>query len=125
MLDFYNENRWLPNGVTIEIVDYEDDKGARYERNGQIVGEREGSTSTSEVESEEDSDSESITSCSETDEDGFEVVSGEEKTNVEAAEFETWTCFFHFKKFQIKFVLNEDIVKTVKKIMTEESSIER
>ena len=124
MLDFYNGNRWLPNGVSIEIVDYQDDKGARYERNGQMMGEREGSTSTSE----EDSDSESITPCSESDEDGFEVISGEEnqnQTNRKDAEFETWTCYYNFKKFQIQFVLSEDIVKTVKKITTEESSIER
>lgn len=121
MLDFYNENKWLPNNVSIEIVEYQTDKGARYEKNSQIMGKRDGANSNSE----EDSDSESFTSCSETDEEEFEVVSGEEKTIVEAAELETWTCFFHFKKFQIKFVLNEDIVKTVKKIMTEESSIER
>ena len=78
--------------------------------------------------SEEDSDSRSITSCSESDEDGFEVISDEVnhiQEVVEAAEFETWTCYYHIKKFQIKFVLNEDIVKTVRKIMTEESSIER
>ena len=125
MLDFYDGNGWLPNGVTIQIVEFQNDKGARYERNGQMMGEQEGSTSTSEEESEEDSDSESITSCSETDEDGFEVVSDQEKTIAKAAKLETWTCFFHFKKFQIKFVLNEDIVKTVKKIMTEESLIER
>ena len=124
MLNFYNGNGWLPNGVSIEIVDYEDDKGARYERmEGQIMGEREGSTSTSD----EDSDSESITSC-ETDEDGFEVLTNDENQineNTKSAEFETWVCHYHFKKFKIKFVMNEDNVKIVRRIMTEESSIAR
>ena len=38
---------------------------------------------------------------------------------------ESWTCYYNFKKFHIKFVLNEDVVKTARKIMTEESSTER
>ena len=124
MLDLYIRNKWLPSGVSIEIVDYEDDKGARYERmDGQIMGEREGSTSTSD----EDSDSESITSC-ETDEYGFEVLSSKEnqiEENTKSGEFETWVCHYHFKKFKIKFVMNEDKVKILKRIMTEESSIAR
>ena len=128
MLDFYNGNGWLPNGISIEIVDYEDNNGTRYERqeaNGIGSGERDPSTSTSEEDS--DSTSGSMTSCSDSDDEGFEVIPEENQNQeiVQAAEYETWTCYHHFKKFHIKFVLNEDIVKTAKKIMTEESSIER
>ena len=33
--------------------------------------------------------------------------------------------YYKLKKFHIKFVLNEDVVKTARKIMTEENSTER
>ena len=106
VLDFYKGKGWLPNGVSIEIVDYEDNKGTRFERNevmgGQTIMPDEGPWS---------------------DEEGFDVVSSEINRSQESVE--SWTCYHHFKKFHIKFVLNEDIVKTAKKIMTEESSIER
>ena len=124
MLDFYNGNGWLPNGISIEIVDYEDNNGTRYERqeaNGIGSGERDPSTSTSEE------DSDSTTSGSDSDDDGFEVIPEENQNQeiVQAAEYETWTCYHHFKKFHIKFVLDEDILKAVRKILTEESSIGR
>ena len=124
MLDFYNGNGLLPNGISIEIVDYEDNNGTRYERqevNGIRSGERDPSTSTSEEDS--DSTSGSMTS----DDEGFEVIP-EENQNQEIeqdAEYETWTCYHHFKKVHIKFVLDEDILKAVRKILTEESSIGR
>ena len=128
MLDFYNGNGWLPNGISIEIVDYEDNNGTRYERqeaNGIGSGERDPSTSTSEEDS--DSTSGSMTSCSDSDDEGFEVIPEENQNQeiVQAAEYETWTCYHHFKKFHIKFVLDEDILKAVRKILTEESSIGR
>ena len=130
MLDFYNGNGLLPNGISIEIVDYEDINGTRYERQEvncirSASGERDPSTSTSEEDS--DSTNGSMTSCSDSDDDGFEVIP-EENQNQEIeqdAEYETWTCYHHFKKFHIKFVLDEDILKAVRKILTEESSIGR
>ena len=129
MLDFYSGKGGLPNGISIEIVDYEDNNGTRYERQekyGIRSGERNLSTSTNEEDS--DSTSGSLTSCSESDDEEFEVIPEDDQNQKfvdAAAEYETWTCYHHFKKFHIKFVLDEDILMTVRKILTEESPIER
>ena len=119
----------LPSGISIEIVDYEENNGTRFERqeiNGTRIGERSLSTSTNEEDS--DSTSGSLTSSSESDDEEFEVIP-EENQNQEfgeaAAEYETWTCYHHFKKFRITFVLDENILRTVRKILTEENSAER
>ena len=117
VLNFYEEKGWLPNGVSIEIVDYEDSKGTRFERNEEKVEH----TSTSD----EASRSGSLTSSSGSELEGFDLIFGDNQNQETFRSVESWTCYHHFKKFNIKFVLQEGIVKTARKIMTEESSIER
>ena len=117
VLNFYEEKGWLPNGVSIEIVDYEDSKGTRFERNEEKVEH----TSTSD----EASRSGSLTSSSGSELEGFDLIFGDHQNQETFESVESWTCYHHFKKFNIKFVLQEGIVKTARKIMTEESSIER
>ena len=126
VLNFYNSGKgWLPKEITIEIVDYQDDKESRYERKEEVQERRCNPSTEASIDGSPDS-------CNGSDdfiildEDGSEnQIAGGNKNQGIMKTVESWTCYYNLKKFHIKFVLNEDVVKTARKIMTEESSTER
>ena len=130
MLNFYIGRGWRPKGITIEIVDYQDVRDSRYKKNEEDVQEGGSNLSTSMgVEASMDAFPDSCNGSDDVitlDEDGSEnqVACGNKNQGIMKG-VESWTCYYNFKKFHIKFVLNEDVVKTARKIMTEESSTER